>query len=121
MLSRSGGDDPARLDARVPLLSSFSFEAILAARHAAPDLPRALLIDEVPDDWRTLLERAAAASLNTNHVGLTQERAREIKQAGYWLFCYTVNTPDRARELLDWGVDAFCTDRIDLIGPDFAG
>ncbi len=116
----SGGDDPARLDARIPLLSSFSFEAILAARHAAPDLPRALLIDEVPADWRALLERAAAASLNTNHVGLTQERAREIKQAGYWLFCYTVNAPDRARELLNWGVDAFCTDRIDLIGPDFA-
>ncbi|MGB3428629.1 MAG: glycerophosphodiester phosphodiesterase family protein, partial [Burkholderiaceae bacterium] len=37
-----------------------------------------------------------------------------------WLFCYTVNEPARARDLLAWGVDAFCTDRIDLIGPDFA-
>ncbi|MGE5713869.1 MAG: glycerophosphodiester phosphodiesterase [Betaproteobacteria bacterium] len=116
-----GGDDPARLDARVPLLSSFAVDSIVAARRAAPDLPRALLIDAIPEDWRTLLERSAAASLNTNHMALTQERAREIKQAGYWLFCYTVNEPDRARELLSWGVDAFCTDRIDLIGPDFAG
>jgi glycerophosphoryl diester phosphodiesterase len=115
-----GGDDPARLDARVPLLSSFSFEAILAARRAAPDLPRALLTDQIPDDWRTFLERSGAASLNADHLELTKERAREVKRAGYWLFCYTVNEPERARELLDWGVDAFCTDRIDLIGPDFA-
>ncbi|WP_339939007.1 glycerophosphodiester phosphodiesterase family protein, partial [Undibacterium luofuense] len=35
------------------------------------------------------------------------------------LFCYTVNSPERARELLSWGVDAFCTDRIDLIPADF--
>ena len=26
----------------------------------------------------------------------------------------------RARELLGWGVEAFCTDRIDLISPDFS-
>jgi glycerophosphoryl diester phosphodiesterase len=31
-----------------------------------------------------------------------------------------VNEPERAREILSWGVDAFCTDRIDLIGPDFS-
>jgi glycerophosphoryl diester phosphodiesterase len=35
------------------------------------------------------------------------------------LFCYTVNTPERAHEVLGWGVDAICTDRIDLIGPRF--
>jgi glycerophosphoryl diester phosphodiesterase len=104
----------------VPLLSSFSFEAILAARRVAPDLPRALLTDQVPADWRALLERSGAASVNTDHTQLTNEQARAIKQAGYWLFCYTVNEPDRARELLSWGVDAFCTDRIDLIGPGFA-
>ncbi|MEF9996702.1 MAG: glycerophosphodiester phosphodiesterase family protein, partial [Burkholderiaceae bacterium] len=48
------------------------------------------------------------------------ELARAVKDAGYWLFCYTVNEPDRAREILSWGVDAFCTDRIDEIGPNFA-
>ena len=28
--------------------------------------------------------------------------------------------PARARDILAWGVDGFCTDRIDLIGPGFA-
>jgi glycerophosphoryl diester phosphodiesterase len=115
-----GGDDPGRLDPRVPLLSSFSFEAILAARRFAPDLPRALLTDQIPEDWCAFLERSGAASVNVDHTQLTKQQARAIKQAGYWLFCYTVNEPDRARELLSWGVDAFCTDRIDLIGPDLA-
>jgi glycerophosphoryl diester phosphodiesterase len=30
-----------------------------------------------------------------------------------------VDEPERAREILSWSVDAFCTNRIDLIGPDF--
>ncbi|HEX8604373.1 MAG TPA: glycerophosphodiester phosphodiesterase, partial [Pseudoduganella sp.] len=30
-----------------------------------------------------------------------------------------VNDPERARALLGWGVDAICTDRIDLLPVDF--
>ncbi len=45
--------------------------------------------------------------------------AQAVKQAGYGLFCYTVNKPARAKEIFGWGVDGFCTDRIDLIGADF--
>lgn len=108
-------------DSRLPLLSSFAFDAVVAARRAAPELPRALLIDAVPDNWQDLLQRCGAVSLNTNHRSLSKESVRRIKAAGFWLFCYTVNEPVRAHELLDWGVDAFCTDRIDRIGADFAG
>jgi glycerophosphoryl diester phosphodiesterase len=117
---RQGSAANTCLDARVPLLSSFAEEALVAARSAEPALPYALLIDEVPNDWQGRLERLGAVSLNTNHQSLTAATARAIRQAGYWLFCYTVNDRERARELFAWGVDAFCTDRIDLIGPDFA-
>jgi glycerophosphoryl diester phosphodiesterase len=106
-------------DARLPLLSSFSIDALVAARTAAPGLPRALLVDAVPDDWQELMQRCGAVSLNTNHRGMSRSGVRRVKDAGYFLFCYTVNEPARARELLDWGVDAFCTDRLDRIGPDF--
>lgn len=117
---RPVGDGADMPDARVPLLSSFAEEAIVAARAAVPDLPRALLIDRLGEDWPARLQRLGAVCLNTNHKHLTATTARAVKQAGYWLFCYTVNEPERARQLLAWGVDAFCTDRIDLIGPDFA-
>lgn len=104
----------------LPLLSSFSFEAMLAAKAAAPDLPRAWLVDRIPADWQQRLEMLEAVALHTNHKNLTPELAAAIKQAGYGLFCYTVNEAARAREILGWGVDAFCTDRIDLIAADFA-
>jgi glycerophosphoryl diester phosphodiesterase len=105
--------------AAAPLLSSFSHDALMAAREVAPQLPRACLMSELPPDWERRAREVEAVAIHTNHRHLTQERAREVKAAGFGLFCYTVNEPARARELLGWGVEAFCTDRIDLIGPDF--
>jgi glycerophosphoryl diester phosphodiesterase len=102
-----------------PLFSSFSFEALSAAKQAAPEIPRGFLLGAIADDWQERLRQLEAVALHTNHKTLSRERAQEVKQAGYGLFCYTVNEPARAREILSWGVDAFCTDRIDLIGPDF--
>lgn len=110
-----------RLPIPLPLLSSFSVEALMAARDAAPDIPRGFLIDAIPDDWQERMKSIGANALHTNQKHLTHAQARAVKDAGYGLFCYTVNDPVRARELLSWGVDAFCTDCIDLIGADFAG
>lgn len=117
---REGGGAAENVDARAPLLSSFSREALAAARDAVPGLPRGLLLGAIAADWQAELERLACVALHCNHARLTQAQARAVKDAGYWLFCYTVNDPARARELFDWGVDAFCTDRIDLVAPDFA-
>jgi glycerophosphoryl diester phosphodiesterase len=104
----------------LPLFSSFSLEALAAAQETAPDIPRGFLLDVLPPDWLDKLRSLDAVALHTNHKKLTPDQARAIKEAGYGLFCYTVNEPERAREILSWGVDAFCTDRLDLIGPDFA-
>lgn len=106
--------------ARVPLLSSFSFDALMAARQSAPDLPRGFLLDRIDGSWLGQVRALGACAVHTNHRHLTPALARDVKQAGLGLFCYTVNDPRRARELLDWGVDAFCTDRIDLIAADFS-
>jgi glycerophosphoryl diester phosphodiesterase len=105
---------------RAPLLSSFSIDALLAAHEVAPQLPRACLMSELPPDWERRAREVEAIAIHVNHRHLAPRQAQEIKAAGFGLFCYTVNDPARARELLGWGVDAFCTDRIDLIGPDFS-
>ena len=44
-----------------------------------------------------------------------------LRAAGPHILVYTVNKPQRAAELLRWGVDSICTDAIDLIGPNFRG
>jgi glycerophosphoryl diester phosphodiesterase len=116
---RPRGDRAGSVEPRAPLLSSFAPEALAAARSAVPDLPRGLLVGPVPADWEGQLENLGCVGLHCSHRHLTQALARTVKNAGYWLFCYTVNEPERARELFDWGVDAFCTDRIDLIASTF--
>jgi glycerophosphoryl diester phosphodiesterase len=105
---------------RAPLLSSFSIDALMAAHEAAPQLPRACLMSELPPDWERRAREVEAVAIHVNHRHLTPQQAHDVKAAGFGLFCYTVNDPARARELLGWGVDAFCTDRIDLIAPDFS-
>lgn len=105
----------------VPLFSSFSTAALAAAQLAAPDIPRALLVDDPPPDWLRQAQKLEAVAIHANHKKLTRQLARQVKDAGLGLFCYTVNDPIRARELLGWGVDALCTDRIDIIAADFAG
>ncbi|KPF69324.1 hypothetical protein IP84_05420 [beta proteobacterium AAP99] len=109
----------AQAAAGVPLLSSFSREALQAAAQAAPHLPRAQLWRELPQDWAAQLAALGCVAAHVRHDHLDEARCAAIKAAGYGLMAYTVNEPRRARELLAWGVDAICTDRLDLIGPRF--
>lgn len=105
--------------ARLPLFSSFSEVALASARDAAPELPRGMLFEELPADWEAVARRLGAIAVHCDQRTLTPQQAAAIRQAGFGLFCYTVNDPARARTLLEWGVDAFCTDRLDLFQPDF--
>ena len=102
-----------------PLLSSFEIDALEAAREAAPELPRGLLLDEWRNDWRELTARLGCVSLHLNHKLLDEARVANLKAAGLHILVYTVNKPQRAAELLRWGVDSICTDAIDVIGPNF--
>ena len=111
---------PGRNARSLPLFSSFSFAALMAAKQAAPGIARGFLLDRIAGDWQGQMQALAAVALHTNHQYLTPALALAVKQAGYGLFCYTVNDPGRAREIMAWGVDGFCTDRIDLIGPSVA-
>jgi glycerophosphoryl diester phosphodiesterase len=105
---------------RAPLFSSFSFDALMCAKQVAPEIARGYLLDDYESNWLNALEQLDAVALHTNHKHLTATWAQDIKQAGYGLFCYTVNEAETARALFAKGVDGFCTDRIDLIGPDFS-
>jgi len=103
-----------------PLLSSFSIEALAAAKDAAPSLPRGLLMHEWQKEWPQRVRELACISIHVNHKVLTEARVAQLKAEGLRILAYTVNRPERARKLLAWGVDAICTDRIDIMGPDFS-
>lgn len=105
--------------AQLPLLSSFSKTALLAAKQAAPNLPRAYLLEQLHQDWLSEAQELAVLAIHLNQQYLTQAQVRLLKDAGYGVFCYTVNQVERAQELLRWGIDGFCTDRLDLFPSDF--
>ncbi len=98
-----------------PILSSFSEEALDAARLAAPNVPRGLLVGRVPADWRGRLERLGCAGIHCAQKQLRPDQAEAILTAGIRLLAYTVNDADRARTLLGWGVEAVFTDYPDRL------
>ena len=102
-----------------PVLSSFSVDALAAARAVAPGLPRGMLVGRIPGDWQARMQDLGCVALHCNYRHLSEPLAAEIRAAGYALLCWTVNDPGEAGKLFDWGVDCIVTDRLDRIGPAF--
>lgn len=100
-----------------PLLSSFSVISLKTAMIEAPELPRGLIADTLPENWRQLLAELACISVHLKHTSVTPDTVTTLHEAGYRLAVWTVNDPSRAQELLNWGVDAVITDAIDRISP----
>lgn len=96
--------------AQRPLISSFAYESLRVAYQLAPEFPRAVLVEEVPENWQALCEGVSAIALNPWHKTLTSEWTKTIKKAGYRVLSYTVNETPRARQLFDWGVDGVFSD-----------
>ena len=98
-----------------PIVSSFSVPALAAARTAAPDLPRGLLLDQDLGDWRTLADEIGAATIHCRHSRLSRARTAEMRAAGFPVLAYTVNHVGRFRELASWGVSSVFSDRPDRL------
>lgn len=101
-----------------PLLSSFSEEALEAARLAAPALPRALLVEALPDDWRDRVQALGCRALHCRQDLLTPALVDELHEANLGVLAYTVNEPGRAIALFRMGVDAVVTDELRDIPAD---
>ena len=102
------------------LISSFAPEAVEIARDLAPALPRSLLFEVVPDDWVECFARMRATALHCDAACLSDDVLRQAAARNVPVVCYTVNDPLAAQNLLDRGVSAFFTDRLDLFA-DQAG
>jgi glycerophosphoryl diester phosphodiesterase len=100
-----------------PLLSSFSIDSLRTARAAVPTLPRGWITDSLDAGWQRTLSELECVSLHLKHTLVTKPLIAELRQMGLRIAVWTVNDPDRARELLDWGIDALITDALDRIHP----
>lgn len=103
-----------------PLISSFSVEALRAARAVSPQLPMGLLVESTPhDQLLLLLEELACVSIHFNYQVMTVEWVEYFHQHNYRVLLYTVNDINRARDLLAIGVDGLFTDKLDAMAAAF--
>ena len=104
-----------------PLLTSFRPDALQGAREAAPELPRALLLDSLWDGWLEIAQMLDCVAVVTDHPLMDAALMAQLRAADLRALCYTVNDAVEARRLLDLGIDGIVTDAVDLFSPDAVG
>jgi glycerophosphoryl diester phosphodiesterase len=100
-----------------PLLSSFRPESLLAAREAAPQLPRALLVDTLWPGWFEMAGSLGCQAVVTNHHLMDADLLTRLHRQGWRALVYTVNEPERAQQLLALGIDGVITDAVERFSP----
>ena len=102
---------------RQPLLTSFKPEALEAAKQAAPDMPRGLLLHEL---WTGWLKTALVLSCNAvicNHRLWDTSSFTQATSAGFKTLSYTVSDEADVQRLLALGTNGIITDRVDTFKP----
>ncbi|WP_404300281.1 glycerophosphodiester phosphodiesterase [Alicycliphilus denitrificans] len=105
--------------AAAPLLTSFKAAALAAAREAAPQLPRGLLVDKLAEgdaDMQTALQLACQAMV-LNHGLWDAALVAQVHGRGMRCLSYTVNDAWAAERLIALRTDGIITDRVDLFSP----
>lgn len=102
-------------DKDLPLVSSFSWEALLMCRSLSPEMPLGLLLDKWDKEWLKKAKKLNCFSIHFNRRALTAARVQEVKEQGYLVCAYTVNRKRQANKLFKWGVDAVFSDYPNLI------
>ena len=93
------------------LFSSFEPKALAQMQQLSPAVPRALLVEQIPEDWQAQLQQLGCEALHCEHWALTPTKAERIIEAGYGVSCYTVNKQSRADQLASMGVHMLFSDK----------
>ena len=96
-----------------PLISSFAPESLAVVRDQAAHLPRGLLVEKLPQDWRRQANLLGCATVNLGRRHATAAAIAEVLASGLALVMWTVNEAVEATRLLAAGASAIITDRPD--------
>lgn len=96
-------------DGRV-VVSSFNHPALQICRQLRPDIPLAHLFGSLPGNWLDLVQAVSAVCVNLNQRLVKKSDIVTVRDAGFEVYCYTVNKASRASKLFSWGVTGVFTD-----------
>ena len=116
LLARTWPTNPAQL-----LISSFQRASLAAARDRAPHIARGILFRHIPKNWCNIAAQLGCVTIHADHQRLRPAVLSEIRRAGYPLLVYTVNDPERAKILFDFGVKSVFSDVPDRLHGATAG
>lgn len=100
------------------VVSSFSQEALLAAKSQSSRHACALLFEDLPSGWRDAARSLAAVGVHLDASCVTAAECDALRGAGLAVACYTVNSRAEAERLFAAGVGSVFTDRPDLWTAD---
>jgi glycerophosphoryl diester phosphodiesterase len=92
------------------IISSFDQATLTYCHQQAPYLQLGQLYGKIPDNWLAQMQAINAVSCHCNHLHLQQSQVTDLKQAGYDVYCYTVNEPQLVENHWKWGIDGIFTD-----------
>lgn len=101
----------------LPLLSSFQPASLEAARRAAPEIPRALLLNAVRPHWMDEAHDLGCVACVVQHEILDAPMVDALKTRGFKVWVYTVNEAAEAQALARMGVDGIITDAVHRFDP----
>ena len=101
----------------VPLLSSFQVDALRGARDAAPELPRALLVDTLWDGWHDAATELGCVAVVANYALADAAFIQRLHASGLRALVFTVNDPAPAQQLTADGIDGIVSDAVDRFSP----
>lgn len=95
------------------LVSSFEIETLEVVRRAAPDLATGYLVlsTEEPLDAVAVAAAGGHVAVNPWDPCVTEASIARAHAAGLQVNVWTVDDPDRIRQLVEWGADAVITNR----------
>lgn len=96
---------------QLPLVvSSFSHESLGMIKQRMPQVAIALLFGPIPEDWQASMQHYKAQNIHCAAKELVNNAASEVVDAGFGLYCYTVNEVTEAKAVFDLGAHGIFTD-----------
>ncbi len=91
------------------LISSFKWDELRKMREINPDVAIAILTEGNPLDAIPIATELKAEAINPGFKTLNLEIARQIHEAGFKIYTWTVNEPNDIRMAKTWSVDGIIT------------
>lgn len=96
----------------LPLLTSFKPESLLAAQHAAPHIPRGLLLEKLWSGWLQHAQQLDCIAIVCQHNLWNPKNIQQAQAEKMRCLAYTVNKAADIQHLIKLGIDGVITDTI---------